>query len=230
MNKKGFTLVEVLAVVVVLAIIMIIAVPNILDSLNSAKNKISDIERSHIVDASETLMLEALSNDISVDDFNDLFYAENCNDIYNKIVGKTVKTTVAKLRSEKLFTLTSGKCSGTVSIKTSTSKVITVTPPASTCDDTNKQKLIEAVKTVFNKFIKNCDNNIDKQHFNALFGIKNASEINGRVVNKTIITTIEKLKEKEYFNDDYNKCNGNVSIKTDSNYKVTVDTSKVTCN
>lgn len=36
-NKKGFTLVELLAVIVVLAIIMIIAVPAVLDSMESAK-------------------------------------------------------------------------------------------------------------------------------------------------------------------------------------------------
>ena len=36
-NKKGFTLVELLAVIVVLAIIMIIAIPQVMDSMASAK-------------------------------------------------------------------------------------------------------------------------------------------------------------------------------------------------
>ncbi len=36
-NKKGFTLVELLAVIVVLAIIMIIAVPSVMDSMNNAR-------------------------------------------------------------------------------------------------------------------------------------------------------------------------------------------------
>ena len=36
-NKKGFTLVELLAVIVVLAIIMIIAIPQVMDSMNAAK-------------------------------------------------------------------------------------------------------------------------------------------------------------------------------------------------
>lgn len=39
LNKKGFTLVELLAVIVVLAIIMIIAIPAVMDSMNKAKNK-----------------------------------------------------------------------------------------------------------------------------------------------------------------------------------------------
>lgn len=38
-KKNGFTLVELLAVIVVLAIIMIIALPNVLDSLSTAKEK-----------------------------------------------------------------------------------------------------------------------------------------------------------------------------------------------
>lgn len=37
LNKKGFTLVELLAVIVVLAIIMIIAIPSVMDSMNSAR-------------------------------------------------------------------------------------------------------------------------------------------------------------------------------------------------
>ncbi len=36
-NKKGFTLVELLAVIVVLAIIMIIAIPSVLENMNNAK-------------------------------------------------------------------------------------------------------------------------------------------------------------------------------------------------
>lgn len=38
-HKKGFTLVELLAVIVVLALIMVFAVPSILTTMNSAKKK-----------------------------------------------------------------------------------------------------------------------------------------------------------------------------------------------
>ena len=37
LNKKGFTLVELLAVIVVLAIIMVLTVPSVLSSMNSAR-------------------------------------------------------------------------------------------------------------------------------------------------------------------------------------------------
>ena len=38
MNKKGFTLVELLAVIVILAIILVIAVPKVMDTIDSARN------------------------------------------------------------------------------------------------------------------------------------------------------------------------------------------------
>ena len=44
LNKKGFTLVELLAVIVVLAIIMIIAVPAVLESMDTAKKNTLVIE------------------------------------------------------------------------------------------------------------------------------------------------------------------------------------------
>ena len=39
LNKKGFTLVELLAVIVILAIIMLIAIPAVLNTLTAAKRK-----------------------------------------------------------------------------------------------------------------------------------------------------------------------------------------------
>ena len=113
MNKKGFTLVEVLAVIVILAIIMIIVVPNVFEALNAGKNKISDIERSHIVDASETLISEAINcdfyaaddvstirhNDKSFDVFNYMFEKNisTCSEMSNLVFSETLETTVEKL-------------------------------------------------------------------------------------------------------------------------------------
>jgi len=37
--KKGFTLIELLAVIIILAILMVVAVPNVLSTLNDAKEK-----------------------------------------------------------------------------------------------------------------------------------------------------------------------------------------------
>jgi len=49
------------------------------------------------------------------------------------------------------------------------------------------------------------------------------------VVGNTIITSVDNLRENKYFQDLSERCSGNVSITTDSNYKVSVDTSDVKC-
>ena len=44
MNKKGFTLVELLAVIAILAILVIIALPNVLKMYNTSKKNIFLVE------------------------------------------------------------------------------------------------------------------------------------------------------------------------------------------
>mgnify|MGYP004458549645 FL=1 len=51
MNKKGFTLVELLAVVIVLAIISIIAVPQVLATIESARKSSSEKSMLGYIDA-----------------------------------------------------------------------------------------------------------------------------------------------------------------------------------
>ena len=48
MSKKGFTLVELLAVIAILAILVIIALPNILKMFNNAKKDIFLTEAKNI--------------------------------------------------------------------------------------------------------------------------------------------------------------------------------------
>lgn len=57
-NRNGFTLVELLAVIVILAIIMIIAIPNVISTMNMAKKK-SMIEFAHkVLKRIEEVMME----------------------------------------------------------------------------------------------------------------------------------------------------------------------------
>lgn len=51
-NKKGFTLVELLAVIVVLSLVMIIAIPAIIKNTSSAKKAILKTKVNLIVDES----------------------------------------------------------------------------------------------------------------------------------------------------------------------------------
>lgn len=54
LNKKGFTLVELLAVIVVLAIIMIIAIPAILDRMDEAKKSTFKIYAQKVLNTAIT--------------------------------------------------------------------------------------------------------------------------------------------------------------------------------
>ena len=49
MNKKGFTLVELLAVIAILAILVLVAVPNVLNMFNQAKKDTFLIEAKNIL-------------------------------------------------------------------------------------------------------------------------------------------------------------------------------------
>ena len=53
MKKKGFTLVELLAVIAILAILIIIAIPNILELFNNAKKDTFVTEIRRIMDSAE---------------------------------------------------------------------------------------------------------------------------------------------------------------------------------
>ena len=53
MNKKGFTLAELLGVIVILGLICLVAFPPILDSINKSKNNISESTLNIIYSASD---------------------------------------------------------------------------------------------------------------------------------------------------------------------------------
>ncbi len=54
MNKKGFTLLELIAVIVILAVILLITMPNIMTIFDSTRSKLNDNQKSQILSAART--------------------------------------------------------------------------------------------------------------------------------------------------------------------------------
>lgn len=64
MNKKGFTLVELLAVIVILAVILTIAVPNMFKIIDKSKQDSYDNQVKMITDAAKKYVV---SNNVTID-------------------------------------------------------------------------------------------------------------------------------------------------------------------
>lgn len=64
LNKKGFTLVEILAVITILSLLMVFVVPNFVKLVNDNKKTVSDIQKEMIINAAK-------------------LYVEDCNNIHN---------------------------------------------------------------------------------------------------------------------------------------------------
>lgn len=74
LNKKGFTLVELIATIVVLALVVSISAYAITNIINSAKEKNYDLLIKNIKDASETYYQECKYSDITCNDTVTLQY------------------------------------------------------------------------------------------------------------------------------------------------------------
>ena len=77
-NNKGFTLVELLAVIAIMAILLIIALPNVLKMFNESKEKIFLTE-------SKSVFKEAINQTIKDRNFSDVIYCKSMNDEVNPL-------------------------------------------------------------------------------------------------------------------------------------------------
>ena len=62
MKQNGFTLVEVLAVIIILGIIGVIVMPAVTGSINDSKDDLYDMQVSNIIEASKTWAADNLSS------------------------------------------------------------------------------------------------------------------------------------------------------------------------
>lgn len=58
MKNRGFTLVEVLAVISVLGVVMVLALPTLLNIFNKSKSKLTEFERKELIDSARTYVEE----------------------------------------------------------------------------------------------------------------------------------------------------------------------------
>ncbi len=70
LNNKGFTLIEVLAVIAIIAVLGIISVPNILSVINTGRDNSYNIMVSDIKIASQNLFEELENSDEFISDYN----------------------------------------------------------------------------------------------------------------------------------------------------------------
>jgi len=116
MNKKGFTLVEVLAVLVILSLLLILTIPSIRDALTNGKNKINEINKKQIEDAAKIIVDEVIycnMTEIAKDALKDETSDEiSCSIAKTKLInGVNINLKHLELDDK------SSKCSGTINVK-----------------------------------------------------------------------------------------------------------------
>ena len=67
MNKKGFTLVELISVIVILGVIALIVFPNVLSTITKGKNNISNDNKKLIITGAKNYVADHLNDFKSVD-------------------------------------------------------------------------------------------------------------------------------------------------------------------
>ena len=116
MNKKGFTLVEVLSVLVILSLLLILTIPSIRDALTNGKNKINEINKKQIEDAAKIIVDEVIycnMTEIAKDALKDETSDEiSCSIAKTKLInGVNIDLKHLELDDK------SSKCSGTINVK-----------------------------------------------------------------------------------------------------------------
>ena len=115
MNKKGFTLVEILAVLVILSLLLILTIPSIKNALTNGKNKINEINKKQIEDAAKIIVDEVIycnMTEITKDALAETSDETSCSIAKTKLLnGANIDLKNLELDDK------SSKCSGTINVK-----------------------------------------------------------------------------------------------------------------
>lgn len=111
MNKKGFTLVEILAVLVILSLLLILTIPSIKNALTNGKNKINEINKKQIEDAAKIIVDEVIYCNMT-EITKDALAETSCGTAKTKLInGVNIDLKNLELDDK------SSKCSGTINVK-----------------------------------------------------------------------------------------------------------------
>lgn len=114
-DKKGFTLIELIAVIVILALLLVIAVPSILNARNNAIRGLDKEQKRNIEEAGKML-------GIDLDDYMTEVY--NCKASWPSECNKndegkwtSVRVSIEELKTKGYFTDEANKCSGNILVQ-----------------------------------------------------------------------------------------------------------------
>lgn len=97
--KKGFTLVELLAVIVILGTVMLLTIPAITNTGGDARNKLTSIEEKNLKEAGKMVALDLDDKDSDI--YNCKGWINNCEKDGNKWSRVTI--TIEQLKSNGYF-------------------------------------------------------------------------------------------------------------------------------
>ena len=87
MNKKGFTLVEILAILVIMSLIFALVYPNIQDALNNSKKAISELNKKQIEDSVKIIVDEVIYCNMS-DETKNILGTSNCAEVRKNLTSE----------------------------------------------------------------------------------------------------------------------------------------------
>ena len=96
MNKKGFTIVEILGSIVLIALLVVLTTPMIQKQLANSKEKINEIQEKQIKDAGKTVADEILMCEMT-DDLKNMTDNKTCKELKDIIYGAGLNLSIQNL-------------------------------------------------------------------------------------------------------------------------------------